>query len=124
MAEKENILITKSFDFAVRVVNLYKFLEKNERVLSKQLLSSGTAIGAISEEAIGAQSDADFINKLSIAYKEARESLYWIRLLNKTGYLSEKEYSSIYKDGEELIKILTKIIKTSKDKKIVNNINS
>lgn len=92
--------------------------------MSKQLLRSGTAVGALSEEAIGAQSDADFINKLSIAYKEARETLYWLRLLKATEYLTEKQFESIYVDGEELIKILTSILKTSKEKRTAKNINS
>lgn len=117
-------MISKTFGFAVRIVNLYKFLEKNEKVMSKQLLRCGTAVGAISEEAIGAQSDADFINKLSIAYKEARETFYWLRLLKATEYLSEIQFESIHFDGEELVKILTSIIKTSKEKKQAKNINS
>ena len=121
---KNNILTSKAFDFAVRTVNLYKFLVKTERIMSKQLLRSGTAIGALSEEAVGAQSDADFINKLSIAYKEARETLYWLKLLKATEYLTEKQFESIYVDGEELIKILTSILKTSKEKRVAKNINS
>ena len=121
---KNNILTSKAFDFAVRTVNLYKFLVKTERIMSKQLLRSGTAIGALSEEAVGAQSDADFINKLSIAYKEARETLYWLKLLKATEYLTEKQFESIYIDGEELIKILTSILKTSKEKRVAKNINS
>ncbi|WP_316316556.1 four helix bundle protein, partial [Clavibacter michiganensis] len=83
---KENVLLEKSFDFAVRVVKAYKFLveEKKEYVLSKQFVRSGTSIGANAEEAVGGQSKADFISKISIAYKEARETNYWIRLLTAT----------------------------------------
>lgn len=111
---KDNILKNKSFDFAVRTVNLYKYLQdkKREFVLSKQLLRSGTSIGANVEEAIGGQSRSDFVAKLSIAYKEARESLYWIELLNKTGYLDDKETNSIKIDIEEILKIIGKIRKT------------
>ena len=111
---KDNILRNKSFDFAVRVVNLYRYLidEKKEFVLSKQLLRSGTSIGANVEEAIGGQSRSDFVAKLSIAYKEARESLYWIELLNKTEFLSDKESVSIKSDIEEILKIIGKIRKT------------
>ena len=84
----DNVIQEKSFAFAIRIVNAYKYLkfEKQEFVLSKQMLRSGTSIGANVEEAIGGQSKADFISKLSIAYKEARETLYWLRLLNDSGY--------------------------------------
>jgi four helix bundle protein len=84
--KEQNVIQQKSYDFAIRIVNLYKYLatEKKELVLSKQILRSGTSIGANVEEAIGAQSDKDFLNKLSIAYKEARETHYWIRLLRDT----------------------------------------
>jgi four helix bundle protein len=111
---KDNILRNKSFDFAVRVVNLYRYLveEKKEFVLSKQLLRCGTSIGANVEEAIGGQSRSDFVAKLSIAYKEARESLYWIELLNKTEFLSNKESASIKNDIEEILKIIGRIRKT------------
>ncbi len=111
---KDNILRNKSFDFAVRVVNLYRYLvdEKKEFVLSKQLLRSGTSIGANVEEAIGGQSRSDFVAKLSIAYKEARESLYWIELLNKTEFISDKESVSIKNDIEEILKIIGRIRKT------------
>jgi four helix bundle protein len=113
---KENIIKEKSFDFAVRIVNLYKYLtnEKQEFVLSKQLLRSGTAIGALVREAEQAESRADFIHKLGIALKEANESDYWIELMYKTDYLTEKQYKSIKDDNMELIKLLTSIIKTTK----------
>ena len=99
-------------------MNLYRYLheKKNEFVLSKQLLRSGTAIGALVREAEQAESKADFIHKLSISLKEANETDYWIELLFQTNFLSEKEYATIKGDGEELIKLLVAIIKTSKTK--------
>jgi four helix bundle protein len=116
---KENVVKDKSFAFAVRIVNLYKYLveEKREFVLSKQLLRSGTAIGALTREAEHAESKADFIHKLSISLKEANETDYWIELLFQTDFLSENEYKTIKEDVEELIKLLVAIIKTSKTKK-------
>ncbi|MFA6571491.1 MAG: four helix bundle protein [Bacteroidota bacterium] len=113
---KENIIKDKSFAFAVRIVNLYKFLidTKKEYVLSKQLLKSGTSIGANIEEAIGGQSKSDFISKISISYKEARESHYWLRILRETDYISDKQFISIEKDLNEILKIITSIQKTSK----------
>ncbi len=114
--KSENIIQQKSFAFAVRVVNLYKYLaeEKKEYVLSKQLLRSGTSIGANIEESAGGQSEKDFISKISIAYKEARETMYWIRLLNATGYLNNDETQSILSDAEEICKIIGKIQITMK----------
>lgn len=112
----ENIIEKKSFDFAIRIVKLYKFLcnKKNEFVLSKQLLRSGTSIGANVAEAQQAQSKADFISKISIALKEATESKYWLRLLNATDYISDIEIKSILSDCVEIEKILTSISKSSK----------
>lgn len=112
-----NIIQEKSFAFAIRIVNAYKFLtdEKKEFVLSKQMLRSGTSIGANVEEAIGGQSKADFVSKLSIAYKEARETLYWIRLLNATEYLSNEKANSLINDAEELCRIIGKIQITMKN---------
>jgi len=106
-----NIIQQKSFAFAIRIVNLYKFLttEKKEYVLSKQLLRSGTSVGANIEESIGGQSEKDFISKISIAYKEARESMYWLKLLKATDYLSKEQAESLLKDAEELCKIIGKI---------------
>ncbi len=114
--KKENIIQNKSYKFAVRIVNLYKFLvsDKKEFVLSKQILRSGTAIGALVREGEHAQSTADFINKLSIALKEANETLYWLELLKDTDYLAENDFDSIYNDAEELVKILVRIVKTTK----------
>jgi four helix bundle protein len=97
---KDNVVLDKSFAFAVRTVNAYKFLvdEKREFVLSKQFLRSGTSIGANAEEAVGGQSTPDFIAKLVIAYKEARETKYWIRLLHAGGYLDDTQTASLLSD--------------------------
>ena len=94
----DNLVQVKSYAFAVRVVRLYQHLSANKReyVLSRQLLRSGTSIGANVEEGIGGQSRADFVSKLAIAYKEARETAYWLRLLRDTDYRSETEFESIY----------------------------
>ena len=107
----DNIILKKSFVFAVSEVNLYKYLteSKKEFVLSKQLLRCATSIGANVEEEIGAQSKADFLAKFGIAYKEARETQYWIRLLKETNFLNDKEAESILNDDEELLKIIGKI---------------
>ena len=111
--DKENIIAEKSFEFAIRIVNLYKFLttEKKEYELSKQLLRSGTSIGANVAESLKGQSRADFNSKLNIALKEANETEYWIRLLYKTGYLNDIEYESIWRDVNDIISILVAIIK-------------
>ncbi|HLF64189.1 MAG TPA: four helix bundle protein [Saprospiraceae bacterium] len=122
----ENVIQTKSFAFAIRVVSAYQFLTKqgNEYVLSKQLLRSGTSVGANVEEAIGGQSRRDFFAKMSIAYKEAREAVYWIRLLEATGYIPKIEAQSLMTDAEELCKIIGSIqISTKKSitKKSITN---
>ena len=115
--EKKNIIKEKSFVFAVEIVYLYKILvEKKEFVLSKQLLRSGTSIGANIREAEHAQSKADFIHKLSISLKEANETEYWLDLLYETKYLSEIEFQSIKAKVIEILKLLTSIINTSKSK--------
>ncbi|WP_228059697.1 four helix bundle protein [Plectonema radiosum] len=108
----------KSFNFAVRIINLNKYLSstKKEYVLSKQILRSGTAIGALLREAEEAESKPDFIHKLAIALKEANESEYWILLLRETDYLTSKESESILNGLKELLKLLTSIIKTTKQK--------
>lgn len=115
---KQSIIQDKSYQFAIRIVNFYVFLkdEKKEFVLSKQVLRSGTSIGAMVEEALQAESSADFIHKLSIANKEANETRYWIRLLNDTDFIDSKEAKSLIDDCEELIKMLVSIIKTTKSK--------
>src|SRR5690554_32163 len=114
---KSNILKDKSFLFAIRIVKLYKHLAKEEReyVLSKQLLRSGTSVGAMTREAEHAQTKKDFIHKLSIAQKEINESIYWLELLKATDYLVEKEFQSLHNDAVEVIKIITSILKTSKN---------
>ena len=112
----ENVIENKSFEFAIRIVKLYKHLSnaKKEYVLSKQLLRSGTSIGANVAEAQQAQSRADFVSKMSIALKETVETKYWLRLLNATNYLSDKETKSITDDCIEIEKITIAIIKSSK----------
>jgi four helix bundle protein len=113
----KNIVKEKSLDFAIRIVNLYKYLtdSKKEFIMSKQLLRSGTAIGALVRESEHAESKADFIHKLSVALKEANETDYWLELLYRTEYLTEKQYQSINENIIELLKLLTSIIKTSKN---------
>jgi len=116
--KQNNIIQEKSFAFAIRIVNLYKYLceDKKEFVLSKQVLRSGTSIGANIEEAIGGQSDKDFFTKLTIAYKEARETLYWLKLLSATDYLNQEQADSLLKDSEEICKIISKIQITMKNR--------
>jgi four helix bundle protein len=111
-----SIVGEKSFEFAVRIVNLYKYLcdEKKEYVLSRQLLRSGTSIGANIEEALHAQSKRDYLSKMNIALKESSETLYWLRLLHATGFVDEKQKGSIYEDGDELVRLLVSIVKTTK----------
>ena len=112
----EQSVLNKSFHFAVRIVKLCNYLqeEKKAYVLSKQLLRCGTSIGANIEESQQAQSRADFLSKMSIALKEAVETNYWLRLLHSTDYLSEKEFQSIITDCRELERLLTAIIKSTK----------
>lgn len=112
----ENIIKTKSFNFALRIVKLYQFLnqEKREFVLSKQLLRSGTSIGALVREAEQAESKLDFIHKLAIAQKEANESDYWVELLFQSEYLNEIQYQSLKSDILEINKILASIIISTK----------
>jgi len=113
---KENIIQQKSFAFAIRIVKAYKYLqtEKKEFVLSKQLLRCSTSVGANVEEVIGGQSKKDFIAKISISYKEARETMYWVKLLKATFYLEDKEAESILNNAEELCKIPSSILVSSK----------
>lgn len=113
-----NVIQEKSFAFAVRAVKLFKYLqeEKREYVLSMQFLRCATSIGANVEESIGGQSDKDFLSKLSIAYKEARETMYWLKLLQATDYLAQSEADSMLADAEELCKILGKIQITMKNR--------
>ena len=115
---KNNVIKDKSYAFALRVIKAYKFLseEKREFVLSKQMLRSGTAIGALVREGEHAQSDADFVNKMNIALKEANETEYWLMLLKDSEYIDEKSFVSIQQDCVEVIKLLISIVKTSKER--------
>src|SRR5579863_10361912 len=117
MTEK-SIIKEKSFAFAVRIVNLSKYLResKNEHIMSKQLLRSGTAVGALIREGKNAESTADFIHKLSIAQKECDETIYWLELLKETKYITKKEFDSISLNATELLKMLRSTIITSKRK--------
>lgn len=113
-----NLVADKSKRFAVRIVNLYKYLceSSQEYVLSKQLLRSGTSIGANVRESTRAQSEADFYSKLNIALKEASETEYWLEILYETGYITKNQFDSIYLDCVELIRILVSITKQQKRK--------
>lgn len=113
---KDNLIADKSKQFAVRIIRLYQHLTETNRefVLSKQILRSGTSIGANVREATQAQSRKDFISKMQIALKEASETEYWLELLHETDYLSDKEYESLAADCSGVIKILTSIVKTSR----------
>ncbi|ATA67869.1 hypothetical protein CGC48_04010 [Capnocytophaga cynodegmi] len=115
---KENIIKEKSFAFAIRIVKLYQYLQdsKKEFVLSKQLLRSGTSVGAMVREAEHSESTNDFVHKLSIAQKEINEVLYWLELLFATEYINKTEYESINNDAVEIIKIITRILKITKKK--------
>jgi four helix bundle protein len=115
---KKNVVEEKSYAFALRIVKLYRWLceEKREYVLSKQLLRSGTSIGANVEEAIGGMSEKDFSAKMIIAYKEARESHYWLRLLYDSEFIDQAAFESIIGDCNELLKLLGSITKTMKTK--------
>ena len=117
MYQKKSILMDKSKGFALRIIKLYKYLceQKNEYVLSKQILRSGTSIGANIHEAFYAQSKADFISKLSISQKEGGETLYWLELLHESAFIYDDAFKSIYSDCEELMKLLTVSIKKSKN---------
>lgn len=121
MSVYSNLIQNKTDDFALRIVRLYKYLTfsaaEKEFVISKQLLRSGTSIGANLNEAVYAQSKDDLIAKTYIALKECSETLYWLRLLHKATYLSDKQYISLHNDAEEILKILITSIKTLKRKK-------
>ena len=113
----DNVIIEKSKKFALRIINLYKFLtnEKSEYILSKQILRSGTSIGANVSEAMRGYSKADFYNKLTIALKEASETDYWLDLLHQSEYIDTPSFKSIYADCQEIIKLLVSITKTQND---------
>ena len=113
--KEDNLIQKKTFDFALKIIQFYSYCKsQNEFILSKQILRCGTSIGANVEEAIAAQSKKDFISKLSIANKEARETKYWLNLLTATDYLDEKLSKSLIDDAEELSKILSSILLSSK----------
>jgi four helix bundle protein len=116
---KNNIIIQKSEDFSVRIINLYKFLayDKKEFVIAKQILRSGTSIGANIVEAQNASSARDFIAKLEISLKEQGETAYWLRLLKRTDFLTKTQFDALNRDSDELGRLLTSIIKTKKSKK-------
>lgn len=117
---KDNsITYTKAYNFAIRIVKAYQYLceEKKEYVLSKQMLRSGTSIGANIAEANGAISDADFSSKISIAYKECLETKYWLSLLKDTDFISEKSFESMHDDADEIVKILFSILKKTRIEK-------
>lgn len=119
MNEKKSIIKDKSFLFAKRIIKLYQYLTDNKKefVISKQLLRSGTAVGALVREAQNAESRPDFIHKLGIAQKECDETLYWLELLFESDFLNEKEFKSIQKEGAELLKMIRSAIITTKSKK-------
>lgn len=114
MSYKDNILLVKSKAFALKIIKLFKYLQENKKelVLSKQILRSGTSIGANAKEASVAQSKADFYSKLHISLKEANETEYWLELLYESRYIEQQLFESLYFDNKELIKILTAILKT------------
>lgn len=116
--KEQNIIVDKTKAFALRIIKLYQYLvnEKNEFVLSKQVLKSGTSIGANVKEAIRGQSKADFYSKMSIALKECSETEYWLELLYESNYIGQNSFRSIYNDCKEIIKILMAITKTQKSK--------
>ncbi len=114
---RKNIIKDKSFAFAVRIVKLYEFLSiKKEYVLSKQLLRSGTSVGAMIREAEHSETKKDFIHKMAIAQKEINETIYWIELLKETDFLNNEQFESVHNDAVEIIKLITSIIKTAKSK--------
>ena len=113
---ENNVLADKSIAFAIRIVKCSKYLqtEKNEHIMSKQVLRSGTSIGANAHEGFYAQSRADFVNKLSVSLKEASETSYWLTILNKTDYIKDEMFQSLKTDVDELIRIIISTIKTAK----------
>lgn len=116
--ERENIILDKTYNYAIRIVKLYQYLckEKKEFELSRQILRSGTSIGANVEESVGGLSRKDFLAKLGVSYREARETRFWLRLLRDTDYISTEQSDSMLEDLEEIIRIITAIQKTTKNK--------
>ena len=119
---KDNIIVQKSYAFALQIIQLYKLLvEKKEFALSKQVLRSGTSIGANIHEAVASESKRDFIHKLAIAVKEARETSYWLNLLKDSEYISKDEFNKLNSSCGEIIKILNSIILTTKERYFANS---
>jgi len=119
---KENIIVKKSYSFALSIIQLYKeLIEKKEYVLSKQILRSGTSVGANIHEAVSGESKKDFIHKLGIAVKEARETSYWLNLLRDSNYITPGDFNRLHNSCDELIKILNSIILTTKQKYFTNS---
>jgi four helix bundle protein len=114
----DSIVFLKSEDFALRIIKLYAYLtkKKGENIISKQILRSGTSVGANLAESLHGVSTGDFINKHAISHKECEETLYWLRLLKRAGFITERQFDDIYKDGTEINKMLASIIKTMKTK--------
>ena len=121
--KSDNIIVDKSKAFAIRIIKLYKFLleEKKEFVISKQILRCGTSIGANFAEAIYGVSEADFMNKLSIAQKEASETIYWLELLYETDFITKEQFDSMLADADELVRLLAASIITMKKKKLITH---
>ena len=115
--KKDNVVLDKSFRFAIRIIRLYQYLKdtKKEFILSKQMLRSGTSVGANVREGNNAESKADFIHKMGIAQKEADETIYWLELLKETDYLTLNEFDSIFCDADELLKLIRSIVLTAKN---------
>ena len=115
---KDNVIYKLSKSFALRIIKLYNYLynDKKEFVISKQIYRSGTSVGANVRESKHAQSDADFLSKMSIAYKEADETDFWLNLLHDNGYINESQYESLKKDMDRILKLLTSIVKTMRQK--------
>ncbi|MEI9945111.1 MAG: four helix bundle protein [Chitinophagaceae bacterium] len=119
---KDNIIVQKSYGFALQIIQLYKFLiDKKEYVLSKQILRSGTSVGANIHEAIAGESKKDFVHKLGIAVKEARETSYWLNLLKDSEYISIEEFNKLNNSCDEIIRILNSIILTTKERYFTNS---
>lgn len=120
--EKDNIIVQRSYAFALQIIQLYKFLiDKKEYVLSKQILRSGTSVGANIHEAVAGESKKDFVHKLGIALKEARETSYWLNLLKDSEYISIEEFNKLNNSCEEIIRILNSIILTTKERYFTNS---
>lgn len=112
---RDNVVLEKSKKFAIKIITFYKSLyEHNEYVLSKQILRSGTSIGANIRESMNAQSNKDFVSKMNIALKEADETMYWLEIMLDSNTITQESYNYLYGDAQELVKLLTAIIKTSK----------